>query len=137
MEQLSLKITNSLSELDKLHKFVEELGVRFDIAEMLVNSINLALEEAVVNIIDYAYPEGETGSISLTVENKEHTLIFTLTDYGKPFDPTAVADVDTSLPLEEREVGGLGVFLIRNIMDTLSYQRCQSANRLTMTLHLA
>ena len=62
----------------------------------------------------------------------DNNLTFVLTDYGKEFDPTKVPDADVTLSAEEREIGGLGIFLIRQIMDTVEYQRMDGKNVLIM-----
>jgi sigma-B regulation protein RsbU (phosphoserine phosphatase) len=152
--ELSLTMTNSLTELPRLQQFVEQLAERYGIVDDVAGQLNLALEETVVNIINYAYPPGESGAISLTAACSNQALtangndkpsaanghgrILTLTieDNGKPFDPTAVPEADTTLPLEQREIGGLGIFLIRNIMDTVAYRRLPAANRLILSKSL-
>jgi sigma-B regulation protein RsbU (phosphoserine phosphatase) len=150
--ELSLTMTNSLTDLPRLQQFVEQLATRYGIADDVAGQLNLALEEAVVNIINYAYPPGESGAIRLTAacSNQASTannheepsaangriLTLTIEDNGKPFDPTAVPEADTTLPLEQREIGGLGIFLIRNIMDTVAYRRLPAANRLTLAKSL-
>jgi sigma-B regulation protein RsbU (phosphoserine phosphatase) len=152
--ELSLTMTNSLTELPRLQQFVEQLAERYGIADDVAGQLNLALEEAIVNIINYAYPPGESGAIRLTAacsdklltaNNHEEpsaanghgrTLTLTIEDNGKPFDPTAVPEADTTLPLEQREIGGLGIFLIRNIMDTVAYRRLPAANRLILAKFL-
>ena len=98
--------------------------------------INLALEEAISNIIMYAYPQEEEHKIYLKVNAAKQQLIFLLTDNGLSFDPTDVPDVDLSLSAEERQIGGLGIFLIRSIMNEVSYQRLDGENRLIMKKNL-
>ena len=91
-----------------------------------------ALEEAVANIIMYAYPTQEQHTILLRVTYSEKQLVFLLTDKGASFDPTQVDEVDVTLSLEERPIGGLGIFLIRSIMNEISYQRIDNENHLIM-----
>ena len=95
-------------------------------------SLNLALEEAVANVMKYAYPEGETHDIVLSVKLIDNRLIFKLIDTGKPFDPTIVPDADVNLSAEDRQIGGLGIFLVRQIMDSVEYRRIDGKNILTM-----
>ena len=78
--------------------------------------INLALEEAVSNVIMYAYPLEEHHEIRLKASLTDNQLIFLLTDKGLSFDPTNAPDADITIPIEERAIGGLGIFLIRSIM---------------------
>ncbi|MDO4160723.1 MAG: SpoIIE family protein phosphatase [Prevotellaceae bacterium] len=135
MKNQELVIRNSLGESTKLYPFLLNAGNDFSLPTSMINSINLALEEALVNSIQYAYPEGTEGTISLSIQYNEssRTLTFVLKDQGKPFDPTKVADADTTLPLEERPIGGLGIFLIRQIMDDVRYEYVDTSNILTMT----
>lgn len=127
-----IKISNDLNEIGVLATFIEELGEELSLSAETTMNINLALEEAVANIIMYAYPSEEQHSILLRVTATEKQLIFLLTDKGASFDPTQVDEVDITLPIEERPVGGLGIFLIRSIMNEISYQRIDNENQLIM-----
>ena len=117
-----IRISNNLNEIVVLASFIEELGEELSLPAETVMNINLALEEAVANIIMYAYPPKEQHIILLKVTSTEKQLIFLLTDKGASFDPTQVEEVDITLPIEERPIGGLGIFLIRSIMNEISYQ---------------
>lgn len=127
-----IKISNKLDEIATLATFIEILGEELSLSAETVMNINLALEEAVANIIMYAYPPEEQHDILLKVTSTESQLIFLLTDKGVSFDPTQVEDVDLSLSIEERPIGGLGIFLIRSIMNEVSYQRLDGKNLLIM-----
>lgn len=127
-----LKIANRLSEVDRLADFVEELRVELNLSSTLAMNINLALEEAVVNVISYAYPQDQLHEMRLKVICPEQQLIFILSDSGVSFDPTKFAEADVSLPIEERPVGGLGIFLIRKIMNEVTYERIGRENNLIM-----
>ena len=94
--------------------------------------MNLVLEEAVSNVILYAYPKGEQQEISLSANVSDNNLVFVLTDSGKEFDPTQAPDADITLSAEERQIGGLGIFLIRQIMNQIEYQRIDGKNVLTL-----
>ena len=125
-----IRISNNLNEIVVLASFIEDLGEELSLPAETVMNINLALEEA--NIIMYAYPPKEQHIILLKVTSTEKQLIFLLTDKGAYFDPTQVEEVDITLPIEERPIGGLGIFLIRSIMNEISYQRIDNENRLIM-----
>ena len=98
----------------------------------VVFNLNLVLEEAVVNVINYAYPRKEHQPIYLSATLHESTIVLILTDTGKEFDPTMVPDVDITLSADEREIGGLGIFLIRQIMNEVKYERIDGKNVLTL-----
>lgn len=131
-----IKINNELNELSILANFIEELCTELDLPAETAMNINLALEEAVANIIMYAYPSREQQTILLKVTHSNNQLIFLLTDKGSSFDPTQVEDTDLSLSIEERPIGGLGIFLIRSIMNEVSYQRLDKENQLTMKKYI-
>jgi anti-sigma regulatory factor (Ser/Thr protein kinase) len=95
-------------------------------------NIHLALEEAVTNVIMYAYPQDEEHTFTLTVRQIDNRLIFKVIDSGKEFDPTLHPEANVTLSLEERPIGGLGIFLIRNIMQAVEYRREDGKNILTM-----
>lgn len=132
-----LVIKNEISEIAKLNLFVEELSEEFDLSPDLTFNLNLVLEEAVVNVINYAYPKNESQEISLSAQKIDNNLYFVLTDSGKEFDPTQVPDADISLSAEDRQIGGLGIFLIRQIMNKVEYQRIDGKNVLTLKKQLS
>ena len=127
-----LVIKNDISEINKLAVFIGELSEELVLTPELTFNLNLVLEEAVSNVIYYAYGEEKQKEISLMAKMSENNLIFVLTDSGKEFDPTKVPDADITLSAEEREIGGLGIFLIRQIMNLVEYQRIDGKNVLTM-----
>lgn len=128
----SIILTNDISEINKLSEFVEEIGNELSLAPDVVFNLNLVLEEAVVNIINYAYPKEEHQSIYLSATQHEDSIILVLTDTGVEFDPTMAPEADITLSAEERPIGGLGIFLIRQIMNEVRYDRIDGKNVLTM-----
>ena len=131
-----LHLTNDISEVAKLPLFVNELASEFDLSEEVVFNMNLVLEEAVTNVVMYSYPKGESGSVDLVAKCNGESVTFVLSDAGKPFDPTMVPETDVTLPAEERRIGGLGIFLIKQIMDTVEYRRNEGRNVLVMSKKL-
>ena len=131
-----LVIKNDISEISKLATFIGELSEEFDFTPELNFNLNLVLEEAISNVILYAYGKEEQKEISLVAYLSDNNLVFVLTDSGMEFDPTKVPDADVTLSAEEREIGGLGIYLIRQIMNTVEYQRIDGKNVLTMRKEL-
>lgn len=127
-----LIIQNEINEISKLPAFVDEIAEELRLIPELVFNLNLVLEEAVSNIILYAYPEQMGKEISIMADKSDNILVFTLTDTGKEFDPTEVPEVDINLSVEERPIGGLGIFLIKNIMNEVEYQRVEGRNVFTL-----
>lgn len=131
-----LVIKNDISEISKLATFIGELSEELDFTPELNFNLNLVLEEAISNVILYAYGKEEQKEISLVAYLSDNNLVFVLTDSGTEFDPTKVPDADVTLSAEEREIGGLGIYLIRQIMNTVEYQRIDGKNVLTMRKEL-
>lgn len=127
-----LVINNEISEIPRLAEFIEQLGEELGLAPAMVFNLNLVLEEAVSNIILYAYPKQMGKEITVEACKTENSLIFVITDTGVEFDPTSVARADITLPIEDRPVGGLGIFLIKKIMNEVEYQRIDGRNVFTM-----
>ena len=128
----SIILANDIAEIARLAQFVDEVGEEFCLAPDITFNLNLVLEEAVVNVINYAYPKDEHQSIFLSVKLQDGYIVFVLTDTGKEFDPTMAPEADITLSAEERPIGGLGIFLIRQIMNEVKYERIDGKNVLTM-----
>ena len=128
----SIILANDISEITRLHEFIEEIGNDFSLSPDIVFNLNLVLEEAVVNIINYAYPKEEHQYIYLSATMKDESIVLVLTDTGKEFDPTAAPEADITLSADERQIGGLGIFLIRQIMNEVKYERIEGKNVLTL-----
>ena len=133
---LCLTLVNDLRQVSLLSGFVDRLREENGLAPALAARINLALEEAVCNVIMYAYPEGTAGTMDLDAVRDGNRLRFTLCDRGVAFDPTAAPEADLTAPVEDRPIGGLGIHLVRSIMDTIRYQRREGKNVLTMIIQL-
>ncbi len=99
--------------------------------EALRFKINLAVEEAVENIVSYAYSDGE-GYLLVTMNKVDDVLTITLKDAGIPFDPLKKADPDLTLSAEKRNIGGLGIFLCKQMMDSVNYHFENGCNALTL-----
>lgn len=128
----SIILANDISEIGRLYEFIEEFGSDFSLSPDIVFNLNLVLEEAVVNIINYAYPKEDHESIYLSAKMHEGSIVLVLTDTGKEFDPTAVPEADVTLSADDRQIGGLGIFLIRQIMNEVKYERIEGKNVLTL-----
>lgn len=130
--QHSITLTNDIQQVPQLADFVdmvcEEVGMDMAVAIQM----NLAMEEAVVNVMSYAYPADTVGDVTIEAVTIADQLQFTITDCGTPFDPTAKEDVDTTLSAEERPIGGLGIHLVRQLMDSITYERIDGKNVLTL-----
>ena len=131
-ETLALKVHTSREEIGHITAEIETLAEREGWTPDLSYKVNLALEELVINIMDYGFAEGDH-EIDITVISEDHRLTIEIADSGKPFDPLQDAPVpDVEAPMEERPIGGLGIYLVRNMMDDMQYRREGDRNYLTM-----
>ena len=129
-ETLTLK--NDPRQISLLSSFVKDVFGRLDIDPKQAKEIRLGVEEAVVNVIDYAYPAGTEGEITIHVSSDGREMKFVISDAGIPFDPTEIDKADTTLSVDERPVGGLGIHLVRQLMDSINYERMNGKNVLTL-----
>ena len=127
-----LKLKNQISELERVNQFVEEIGDELGLDMELQMNLNLVMEEMVSNVIFYAYPQGTEAEIELVAESDGKEVTFVLSDSGKEFDPTMKESVNTDINPAERDIGGMGIFIVKNIMNKVSYQRLEGKNLLTM-----
>ncbi len=131
-----LVIGNDITELGRVVTFLEVLEDEWALPVGLIMPLNLVLEEALTNVIFYAYEKESKNEIVIDFKKGENQLEIKITDSGKPFDPTEKADPDITLSVGERPIGGLGIMLIKKIMDKVTYQRKESFNILLMTKKL-
>ena len=132
----TINLTNDTNEVPRLNDAVTELCQQAGCPTELTMQLKLAVEEAVVNVMAYAYPKGTKGNVTFEFQASDMMLKFTIIDNGKSFDPTAHPQTDTTLPAHERQIGGLGIHLVRQIMDNVAYQRIDGLNVLTLTKHI-
>ena len=119
-------------EISRVTQFFEAVGGLLHIASPVVMRINLALEEAINNVIKYAYPAGEPYEITLKINVEDDELVCTLIDNGIAFDPTLIKETNLKRPLEQQLLDTLGISLMRKIMDEISYQCTEDGNCLVM-----
>ena len=126
-------IKNQIGELQQVNQFIEEIGEELGLSMELQMNLNLVMEEMVSNVIFYAYPQGTEADIELMAKSDGKKLTFVISDQGREFDPTTKGDTDLSVNPAERDLGGMGIFIVKNIMNEVSYQRLDGKNLLTMT----
>ena len=128
-----ITLSNDTGDVERLSAFVKDFCGRLELDHKAASSLRLALEESVVNAMNYAYPAGETGEITVYADSNRREVRFTVVDSGWPFDPTTVLSADTTLVAQNRPIGGLGIHLTRKLMDSVSYCRKGAMNVLTLT----
>ena len=125
-------VENQIGELPSLAEKIEELAEKWGLSLKLAMNINLVIEEALTNIIFYAFTDEDQHKIKISLSLTNNRLMIQITDGGIPFNPLAQQQPDITLPAEERPVGGLGIFLISQIMDEMHYSRQNNLNILTI-----
>lgn len=124
----TLQLPAKMESIESFRTFILSKTEALDIPAETLSKIELALEELLTNIVSYAYPNG-AGSIELDCCSEQSGSIrLRITDWGIPFDPLAIEPPDLTTGLEERQIGGLGIHLVRQMVDGLSYSRKDGKN---------
>jgi anti-sigma regulatory factor (Ser/Thr protein kinase) len=136
-QQHTLILANQLGELETIRASLDSLVKAWGIPASMEFSLNLALEEAFTNVVNYAFDDGKEHKIELGFKKQEGNLVITITDDGQPYDPTQTPEPDTGLDVRKRPIGGLGIFLVKKFMDKVEYRRIDNKNQLILTKNLA
>lgn len=132
-----LTIPAERDRLDQVQDFIDQnlAGVEYSPEAQI--QLQIAVEELFVNIASYAYAPGHGDAvIGCRVEEDPPSITVQLRDWGKPFDPLAKKDADVTLSAEERDIGGLGIYMVKNSMDAVDYKREDGQNVLTIRKNL-
>ena len=116
----------------EFQKFAEEHGIPVDVGRR----ISILFDDLLSNVISYAFPDDASHEIEIGAELATNRLTVTISDDGIPFNPLGAGTPDTSLSLDKRAMGGLGIHLIRHLVDDMSYQRRNERNVLTLVKHI-
>ena len=131
IDRSELVVPAVLESIEQVSVYLESILEEAGLDMLEAARIQLAVEEAVTNVINHGYG-GKDGEILITSDIESSQVIITITDTGQLFDPTQIPSPDISADLEHRNIGGLGVHLIRSVMDDVKYIREGEKNRLTM-----
>ena len=134
---VSFRLKSQLAELTRLTEGIARFGAEHHLSDGILFRLNLALEEVVSNIIRHGYGEREDGEVSVLIEVAPEAIAVTVEDDGVAFNPLEHPDPDLTVPLEERKVGGLGVFLVRQLMDEADYRAEGGRNILRLMMRIA
>jgi anti-sigma regulatory factor (Ser/Thr protein kinase) len=129
---LSITCPNRLSEIGKAAQLIEAFGLAQGLSSEVVFELNLALDEVVTNIISYAYDDEAEHQIGIRVTLESDGVSVRVEDDGRAFNPLDAPQPDLGLGLDERPIGGLGVHIVRSVMDGLEYRREDDRNILIM-----
>ena len=129
MEQIT--IPAQLDHIESLYKFVCDTLEESGLGNPQLNKINLAIEEIYTNIVNYAYPDKD-GNVTISVSSEPDRILIEFKDTGIPYNPLEKIDPDISLSADERVIGGLGIFMVKRIMDDVLYRYEDGQNILTL-----
>ena len=129
---ISIRIEADVREIERLNKLVRQFGELHDVPSRTLYAVNLALDELVTNVLLYGFEDATGKEVLVKIETAGNELVASVLDGGRHFNPLEVAPPDLNAPLEERELGGLGVHLVRSLMDHVSYERRGEQNVLTV-----
>jgi len=137
-DELSEQITLNcdLKQTRKLNDFMKAVTARIGIGNKQSRNLRLAVEEAVTNVMNYAYPIGQEGKVMIEVKSNQHSIKIVISDEGVAFDPTEVGTTDVTLSAEDRPIGGLGILLVREMVDSVNYERTNGKNILTLRMNI-
>ena len=133
MGQLTLKLRNSLDEIDRLFENIQSFGEAHCLSRKQAFQLNLVIEELFTNIVSYAYRDNKEHWIHIKVTCSDSRLTVCLEDDGIPFNPATASPPDLAGPVEERKIGGLGIHLCKEMMSNMKYRRVRNKNILTLT----
>ena len=136
-DELHVSIPGRLSEVDAVARRVEEFGDAHGLPGAKVYVINLALDELITNVVSYGFGGVAEPEIRITLRVEGGALVLIMEDNGQPFDPTRDLAADTTSPLAERPIGGLGLHLVKTFADRLSYEFADGRNRVIVEHDLA
>lgn len=125
----------SLNHFNEVMSFVSSNLEEYECSMKIQMKIELACDEIFANIVSYAYKD-HIGDVEIDMDYKDHCISLTFIDSGIPYNPLEVKDPDVSLSLDKREIGGLGVFLVKKSMDECFYEYMNGKNHFTIKKYI-
>jgi anti-sigma regulatory factor (Ser/Thr protein kinase) len=132
LPKIIFELRNDLSELDRLIDHLEEFCQRFSLPMSTVCQLEVAIEDVFVNTVTYGYNDCSEHQINVTIAYRNESIIVELEDDGIPFNPLCAKVPDIRCPIENRETGGLGIYLTKRLIDDIAYERSSNKNHLRM-----
>ena len=132
-EAIEFSLVNDLREIALAAERIEAFCSEHGLSEKIAFEVHLAVDELLTNTISYGYDDDGEHRIELALRLEGGALVLEIADDGKPFDPLQAPEPDPEAPLEERALGGLGIYLVRKMMDAVAYRRQDGRNVVTLT----
>ena len=130
--ELHLTIQNDFAELERVAHALQALLNGQDLSPKATYAVDLAVEEIITNIIKYAYEDTSPHTINIHITFEPPFVVIRFEDDGREFDPVAAPEPDTTKPLAERQIGGMGIHLLRAVVESIDYQRADGRNILEL-----
>jgi anti-sigma regulatory factor (Ser/Thr protein kinase) len=134
---LTLRLANRLAEIPRSADLVDAFCARQGVASSVGFAINVSLEELLGNTMAHGYADDREHEIVVRIWREDADLVIDIADDARPFDPTTAAAPDLNLPLEERPIGGLGIQLVRSMMDSVEYRHDGMQNHIQLRKRIA
>ncbi len=131
-QEYKFELKNELSELKSLNQHLNNWGGAIGLADDSIARINICLDELFTNIVSYGFDDDQEHMIIFTLDGDSSFVVINIEDDAKPFNPLEKVDPDFPENVEEAKIGGLGILIIRKLMDNVTYERSQGKNKLTM-----
>ena len=131
---LEISISADIAELARVQEATEKFAAEMDVPAGTIQKMSIILDELLNNTISYGFDDANDHEIHLSIESNDDHVTLKISDDGIPFNPFAHSAPDTSLSIEEREIGGLGVMLVKQLTDSQAYQRLSGRNVITLTI---
>ena len=131
-----LRVPADVVQLAAVRAFIRDRAARAGAGPRAIDNLVTAVDESVTNVILHGY-RGKPGNVEIDFAHADKSLVVQLRDQAPPFDPTKMPEPDTSLPLEERPLGGMGILLSRQMTDSITYRRTGDGNELTLVMKLS
>ncbi|MCD6205001.1 MAG: ATP-binding protein [Candidatus Marinimicrobia bacterium] len=130
---ISIQILNKIPEIKRVCDAVADFNRQHSLSEKIIFTFHLAIDEILTNIISYGYTDQNDHNIDIPYSLEKNQLKLKITDDGNPFDPTQAPKPDLKSDLEHRKIGGLGIYLIKNMMNDIKYSSENGKNTLVLT----
>lgn len=125
-----LEVKNKMEEFCRISQEVQNFCTEHGVSEEKYQNISLILDELITNVVSYAYPDGNQHTFTINLEECDEKICMCITDDGMPFNPLSLAEPDTESSIEDRKIGGLGIFLVKQLSETVAYSRVDDKNQL-------
>jgi len=130
---IEIKIKNKIPEIEHVCDAVAEFSRKHNVVDKIIFTLHLAIDEILTNIISYGYSDTDEHVIDIRYSFLKDYLQLEIIDDSNPYDPSAAPEPDVEASLEDRKIGGLGIYLIKNMMDEIKYSSDNGKNTLVLT----